>query len=94
MKAASVQPANVTYHLKAANMLLLARRFDDARVYADKALAREPANVLAQLVHANALAGLKQFDAAMGEIQKAIELDPTRSESSPPGPRASDQRLA
>jgi tetratricopeptide (TPR) repeat protein len=65
--------------LKAGKLLLLARRFDDARVRAEKALAAEPKNVDAQILLANALAGLKDLDRAVVELEEAIQLQPKRS---------------
>src|SRR5690349_17097757 len=45
--------------LKAGSLLLMARRFDDAKVRAEKALEIDPQNVDAQILLANSLAGLK-----------------------------------
>src|SRR4051812_1390402 len=54
-----------TVQLRAGTLLLMARRFDDAKVRAEKVLAAEPKNVDAQVLLANALAGLKDLDGAV-----------------------------
>ena len=58
VRAADVLP-DAAVQLKAGKLLLLARRFDDAKVRAEKAQSAEPKNVDAQILLANALAGLK-----------------------------------
>jgi tetratricopeptide (TPR) repeat protein len=78
VRAADVLP-DATVQLKAGKLLLLARRFDDAKVRAEKALAAEPKNVEAQILLANALAGLKDLDGAVKELEEAIQLQPDRS---------------
>jgi len=65
--------------LRAGALLLMARRFDDAKVRAEKVLAGEPKNVDAQVLLANALAGLKDLDGAVSELEEAIQLNPDRS---------------
>jgi len=68
-----------TVQLRAGALLLMARRFDDAKVRAEKVLAAEPKNVDAQVLLANALAGLKDLDGAVSELEEAIQLNPERS---------------
>jgi tetratricopeptide (TPR) repeat protein len=70
--------AGADVQLKAGNMLLAARRFDDAKARAEKALAADPKNVEAQILLANALAGLKDLDGAVTELEQAIQLEPER----------------
>jgi tetratricopeptide (TPR) repeat protein len=65
--------------LKAGSLMLLGRRFDDAKVRAEKVLAGDPKNVEAQILLANSLAGLKDLDGAVSELQEAIQLNPERS---------------
>jgi len=78
VRAADVLP-DAAVQLKAGSILLLARRFDDARYRAQKALAADPKSVEAQILLANALAGLRDMDGAVSELQQAIQLDPERS---------------
>jgi putative PEP-CTERM system TPR-repeat lipoprotein len=78
VRAADVLP-DAAVQLKTGKLLLVARRFDDARVRAEKALAAEPKNVEAQILLANALAGLKDLDGAVKELEEAIQLQPNRS---------------
>jgi len=78
IRAADVVP-DTTVQLKAGMFLLMARRFDDAKVRAEKVLAAEPKNVEAQVLLANALAGLKDLDGAVSELEEAIQLNPDRS---------------
>jgi tetratricopeptide (TPR) repeat protein len=80
-RAADLLPEDSSVHLKASGILLLAQRFDDAKLWAEKVLAREPSNLQAVIVVANALAGLKDFDAAVSEIEEAIKLNPGRGET-------------
>lgn len=78
VRAADLLP-DASVQLKAGNLLLVARRFDDAKVRAEKALAADPKNVDAQILLANALAGLKDLDGAVAELEEAIQLSPERS---------------
>jgi putative PEP-CTERM system TPR-repeat lipoprotein len=80
VRAADLLP-DAAIQLKAGKLLLLARRFDDAKVRAEKALAAEPKNVEAQILLANSLAGLKDLDGAVAELETAIQLQPDRSAS-------------
>jgi putative PEP-CTERM system TPR-repeat lipoprotein len=79
LRAADLLPNRVDLQLKAGNLLLLAGRFDDARVRADKVIAAEPKNIPAQILRANALAGLRDLERALVEIEQAIALDPERA---------------
>jgi tetratricopeptide (TPR) repeat protein len=81
VRAADLLPEDSGVHLKASGILLLARRFDDAKALAEKVLAREPQSLEAQILLANALAGLKEFDAAVEELEQAIKLNPERGET-------------
>jgi len=79
IRAADLMPTNVESQLKAGQMLLLGRRFEDAKTRADGVLANDPANVQAQILRGSALAGLKDLESAIVQIEEAIELDPDRS---------------
>jgi tetratricopeptide (TPR) repeat protein len=79
IRAADLMPANVEAQVKAGQMLLLARQFEDAKVRADRILANDPKNLQAQILRGTALAGLKDFDSAIAQVEEAIQLDPDRS---------------
>ena len=79
VRAADLLPNSVDAQVKAGQMLLVARAFEDARARADKALALDRKSVDAQVLRGNALAGLKDFDAAVSEYQDAIALDPSQA---------------
>ena len=79
VRAADLMPANLEAQLKAGQMLLLARQFEDARARADQVLATDSRNVQALLLRGSALAGLKDLDSAITQIEEAITLDPDRS---------------
>jgi putative PEP-CTERM system TPR-repeat lipoprotein len=81
VRASELLPANVEAQIKGASMLLLLRRFDEARGHAEMALRAEPRNVRALLLQAHALAGLKRTGLALNSIQEAIALDPTRADT-------------
>ena len=78
VRAADVMP-DAEVQIKAGNLLLLARRFDDAKVRATKVLDKDHKNVEAQILLANALAGLKDLDGAVAQLEEAITLNPERS---------------
>jgi len=76
VRASDVLPNSVEAQIKAGQLLLLARQFEDAKTRADRAIALDAKNADAQILRGNALAGLKNFDAAMSDYQDAIALDP------------------
>lgn len=80
-----IRAADVTtdpvVQVKAGSLLLLGRRFDDARVRAEKVLTADQKNVDAQILLANALAGLKDLDGAVAQLEEAIKLSPERSQT-------------
>ena len=76
VRAADLLADNADVQVKAANVLLLARRFEDAKARADRALALAPNSVEAQVAKGNALAGLKNLDAAAAELEGAVHADP------------------
>ncbi|OFV89640.1 MAG: hypothetical protein A3H95_14095 [Acidobacteria bacterium RIFCSPLOWO2_02_FULL_64_15] len=79
VRAADLLPADAALQVKAANLLLLAGQFEDAKARAEKVLAQDPRHVDAQIVVANALAGLKDLDGAVRQIEEALRVDPNRS---------------
>ena len=81
VRAADVMPGDVQAQVKAGEMLLLARRFEDAEDRAQKALELEPKRTDALILHANALAGLKRLEEAVAELEEAIAADPRQGDS-------------
>ena len=71
-------PNDVDVQLKAGNLLLAARKPEDAVARADAALKVQPGNIDALVLRGNALAGLRSFDDALESIEQAIKLDPDR----------------
>jgi putative PEP-CTERM system TPR-repeat lipoprotein len=74
--AADLLPGKLEAQLKAGSFLLLASRYDDAKVRAERALKIDPKNLEAQLLLGNATFGLKDLEAAVHQIEEAIQLDP------------------
>jgi cellulose synthase operon protein C len=74
--AADLLPGSKEAQLKAGAYLLLPRRYEDAKVRAEKVLRMDPKNLEAQLVLGNATFGLKDIDGAIRQIEEAIQLDP------------------
>ena len=72
-------PSSLDAQLKAGQMLLLAKHFEDARTRADKALGLDSRNVQALILRGASLAGLKDVDSAIAQPEEAVELDPDRS---------------
>ncbi len=79
IRAADLLPDNNEAHLRAANYLIAARRFEDARTTAAKVVAREPRNIEALILVGNASAGLNDWDRAISELQAAQKLDASDS---------------
>ena len=77
---ADLLPTDVAAQLRAGNLLLAAKAFDDAKTRADKALALDPKNVEAMILKGNALALLKDLDGAIAEYQEALALNPSRDQ--------------
>ena len=81
VRAADLLPLDNAAQLRAANFLILAGRFEDAKTRIQPVIDRDPANVEAQLILGNALVGLKDLDGAIREIEEAIKLDPGRAQT-------------
>lgn len=81
VRAADLLPSDPVVQVKAGNMLLVARMFEEAQVRAEKALALVPGLVDAQILRANALAGLSRLEEAVAEMETALANDPTRGSS-------------
>jgi putative PEP-CTERM system TPR-repeat lipoprotein len=78
IKASDLAPDNVEVNLKAGNLLLVARRFQDAKTRARNILVKDPKNVRGLVLLGNALAGLRSFDEAVDVAQRAALIDPER----------------
>lgn len=75
-RAADLLPDDDDVAVKAADLLRLAGRFEDARTRAESVLSRHPQNAQAQLVVGLTLLGLKDLDGAIREVEEAVNLDP------------------
>lgn len=76
VRAADLMPTFIEAQLKAGNLLLLSRQFEDAKTRARQVLLYEPNNASALLMLGNALAGLGQIDEAVAANARAVALDP------------------
>jgi tetratricopeptide (TPR) repeat protein len=81
IRAADLLPDVLDLQIRAAELLLVAQQFEDARTRVDKVLARKPDHAQALMLRGNALAGLKDLDGGMKDVEAAIKLDPSRGES-------------
>ena len=70
-------PTDIEAHLRAANYLMAARQFEDARTMALKAVELDPKNVEALILVGNASAGLNNLERAIEELQAAQKLEAT-----------------
>ena len=82
VRAADVLAGSLEAQVKAGSMLLLAEKFEDAKVRADNALQIDPKNVDAIILMGNALAGLKDIDGAIAGYQEALTLNPAADAAS------------
>src|SRR4029079_6316276 len=71
VRAADALPDNRDVQIKATQLLLLARRFEDAKARSATLVTKNPKDIDAILLHANALAALKDPDGAIAEIEEA-----------------------
>src|SRR5687768_7188022 len=79
VRAADALPDNRDVQLKATELLLLARRYEDAKARAEAVLVKNPKDVEAMLLRANALTELKEAPAALKEIEDALKIQPDNS---------------
>jgi tetratricopeptide (TPR) repeat protein len=75
IRASDLLPNDVAAHIRAANYLMAAQRFEDARTTALKAVKLDPRNVEALILVGNASAGLNDLERAITELQAAQKLD-------------------
>jgi tetratricopeptide (TPR) repeat protein len=81
IRAADALPDNRDVQLKATRVLLLSRRFDDAKARMVALLAKNPNDVDALLLHASALAALRDPASAIEEIEEALKVSPDSSQA-------------
>ena len=79
IRASDLLPTDVTAQIKAANYLIAARRFEDARTTALRAVKLDPRNAEALILVGNASAGLNDLEGAIRDLQAAQKLDPLDS---------------
>src|SRR5262245_12043306 len=79
VRAADALPDDRNAQIKATQILLIGRRFEDAKARAARLLAKDPKDIEALLLHANAVAALKDADGAIAEIEDALKIDPGNS---------------
>jgi tetratricopeptide (TPR) repeat protein len=78
VRAADLLPDDFEVQVEAGNLLLAARRPEDALARAQAALKLRPESVDALVLRGNALAGLSSFDDALRAIEQAIRIAPER----------------
>ena len=76
IRAADLLPDDPKVQLRAAQLLLLAGRFEDARTRVDNALKKDPKNVEAMILRASAMARQKNVDGAIKELEEALQDQP------------------
>jgi tetratricopeptide (TPR) repeat protein len=81
IRAADALPDDRKAQLRATEVLLLSRRFEDAKARVATLLAKNPKDVEALLLHANALAALRDPAGAITEIEEALTVDPNSSKA-------------
>ncbi len=81
VRAADLLPDDVVAQVKAGQMLLRGRRFEDAKSRAEKALALDRNNTDAHILRANALAGLNDVEGAIQQLEDAIQMRPDHGDS-------------
>jgi tetratricopeptide (TPR) repeat protein len=76
MRAADLLPDDSKVQLRAAQILLVTGRFEDARTRAENALKKDPKNVDALVLRASAMARQKNVDGAIKDIEDALKDQP------------------
>jgi putative PEP-CTERM system TPR-repeat lipoprotein len=79
IRAADALPDNREAQIKATELLLLARQFEDAKARAATLLVKNPKDVDALLLRANAMAALKDPERAMADVEEALKIQPSES---------------
>lgn len=79
VRGSDLAPDNIEVNLKAGNLLLVARRFQDAKTRARNILVKDPMNVPGLVLLGNSLAGLQSLDEAVEVARRASDLAPDRA---------------
>lgn len=79
VRAADLNPDLLDAQVKASDLLLLARKYDEARVRLRAVLSKQPDNPQALMMLGAAMAGLGSLDEAMAANRRAVALDPKRA---------------
>jgi putative PEP-CTERM system TPR-repeat lipoprotein len=79
VRASDLAPTDIPINLKAGNLLLVARRFQDAKTRARNILVKDSKNVAGLVLLGNALGGLQNLDEAADVAKRAADLDPSRA---------------
>jgi tetratricopeptide (TPR) repeat protein len=79
IRAADASPDNREAQLKAAEVLLQIRRYDDAKARTTLLIQRDAKDVDALLLQANAMAALKDTAGALARIEDALKIKPRDS---------------
>ncbi|MEO5741814.1 MAG: tetratricopeptide repeat protein [Vicinamibacterales bacterium] len=78
IRAADLKPDDLVIQARTGNMLLLGRRFEEARARARIILQKDPSNLEALILLGNALAGLGDLPNAVQIAERAVAVDPQR----------------
>jgi tetratricopeptide (TPR) repeat protein len=78
IRAADLKPDDLRIQARAGNMLLLGRRFEEARARARIMLQKDPSNLEGLILLGNALAGLGDLPSAVQIAERAVAADPRR----------------
>jgi tetratricopeptide (TPR) repeat protein len=79
MRAADALPDKREAQVKATELLLLARRFDDAKARAEKFLTTNAQDTEVRILRANAMAGAGDMSGATRAIEDVLKTDPRQS---------------
>ena len=79
VRAADLLTDDLEVQIKAGNMLLLGRRFQEAKNRARAILQQDPDNLPGLLLLGNALAGLRDLDNAVAVTRRAASVEPDRA---------------
>ena len=76
LKAVQLNSDNTEAQLYLGNLLLLERKFEDARLKADLILKRNPSSLRALILLGNTYSQMVQLDGSIGEIKQGFQRDP------------------
>ena len=79
IRAADALPDDRKAQIKATQVLLVTRRFEDAKARASTLLAKNPKDVEVLLLYANSMAALRDPAGAIAQIEEALKVNPNSS---------------